>query len=1376
MEAIRNRFLAKRLLIVCGVLALVFLSGPAVADGENSAPQLPPEAHIIQGAESSAPVAPQSFDGDLRDLPRAPEPAPGAPVIEIPRRVYPREKPAGPGQKQAAEPESMLDPLLWGTAGVEEADADRALDAEDSLRVFQTPDLNVAGQDFTGVVPPDTVGDVGRNHYIQMTNHPSGSIFTIRNKQTGAVMAGPALLKDLATGGACTIGHGDPIVLFDNIANRWLLSEFASTGNHLCVYVSKTSDPIAGGWWSYDFAVPFFPDYQKYAVWPDAYFVSSNEPTPAAYALDRNRMLSGLAATFQRFTATDLAGFGFQALLPADLDGNTQPPAGSPGYFIRHRDDEVHNAPGTAQDFLEIWKFKVDFTTPANSTFTGPFNIAVAEFDSSLCGLSSFNCFPQPGTSVTLDPLREVVMWRAQYRNFGDHEALVGNFVTDVNGANRGGIRWFELRKDVSAATNWGLFQEGTFAQGSVDNRWMGSIAMDRGGNMALGYSISSSSTNPGIRYTGRLDTTPPGIMFAETTVVNGPSYSSTNRWGDYSSMNVDPVDDCTFWYTNEYAKDNHQWTTQIARFAHDSCFGPCCNTHPYPGCADKTIQAAVCAVDPFCCNVEWDSICVGRVTSAAGDSCDCCEGHADATGCYVPGLPVVQRQDVSDCVCEIDPFCCDVNWDGVCASEVESLGCGICPDDCPPPGAATSPLPANNALDVKVNSILSWNCGLADSYEDQALSEYTAVGSGGVYTVTTPASHDGFYGLEGSQAGGWIYRDDPDAVVAQGETLSFWVRPKSNEGRAYVGFGASAAGTYSVAVAPNTGQFLLQRNDSYGYLDIGSSAQTWQNKWYRVEVRWGAGGQITATLFDQDGKTVLNSVSALDNTYTAGGIAFRAFNGPKFLDTVQVCPSPVPEVAAISEALKSRFSYYRETEPPEAVPGERDNLVWDEANQGYASPESLQPVHQPAETMTVIPEGYSIQNGMLVEGQVEPSIPSDESAPQREAPANRNVSTNIINFDDVTAPCSFPETTRLTDQYADRGVIFAGPGGNDGGAILNECGNFSVSGQSSPNFLAFNTGSSLSDGGIPRGPESIFFATPVSEVQANVANGAASGTVTMAAYDAANALVDTMTLTLSAVLRPISVAGENIVRVVVSSTASVFVLDDLTWAQWCPITYDVFFGTANPPTTKICSDIQTTFCDPPGNLAESTPYFWRVVTKNPGGSNSGPVWNFTTGQFCECDLNNSGNCNILDYQLFIQDWGKTTCNNPGVFCECDLNVDGACNILDYQLFIQNWGQSGCSAAPARCAPQTCGNYTFDCNPASSSCLCVEAAEGFGSCVQNRGCPPAAECTTSDDCSFGSICAVNTCCGVGICVPDNACADVGLSPETLLEGPTMSGR
>lgn len=543
---------------IAAALVMAALTGGSGLEAE--------ERRVVKGAIASERVIPQVLEIDLREVPVAREWEPGDSIKEIPRR-HTRPLPVAPTSSRAGEPVS--DPLL---AVQEQAESAPVVDLG-----FPDPILNFAGQGFTGANPPDTVGDVGPNHYIQAVNSAGGSRVVVYSK-SGALLAGPFLLETLGSGGPCASGFGDPVVLYDPLADRWLLSEFSGGGNNLCVYVSRTADPIGGGWFRYQFTTPNFPDYPKYGVWPDAYYVASNENNPAAYALDRVRMLQGLSATSQRFTAPDLAGFPFQALTPADLDGATLPPAGSPGIFMRHRDDEVHNPPGTAQDFVEIWEFRVNWQNPGNSTFTGPTNIAVTDFSSELCGLSSFSCFPQPGTNVALDPLREVVMFRLQYRNYGSHQALAGNFVTDADGEpdippnnERGGVRWFELRKTGGA---WFLQQEGTYSPDTT-NRWMGASALDGSGNFAVGYNVSSTSVFPGLRYAGRLTTDPVGSLpQGEATIIDGTASNGSNRYGDYAAMSVDPSDDCTFWFTGEHNSAS-TWSTRIATFKFTQCGGP---------------------------------------------------------------------------------------------------------------------------------------------------------------------------------------------------------------------------------------------------------------------------------------------------------------------------------------------------------------------------------------------------------------------------------------------------------------------------------------------------------------------------------------------------------------------------------------------------------------------------------------------------------------------------------------------------------------------------------------------------------------------------------------------------------------------------------
>ena len=539
------------------VLAVVSLTGALAADEPSDRPPTKVGAETVGEV-----VTPFIFEGDLRDLPLAPAWKPGDPIKEIPRRGRPiPQDPFAPPYERPVD----RDPLL----AVQEA-APKPLETDGGISTI----LNFNGQGFTGVNPPDTVGDVGPDHYIQMINAGAGARFTIHNKNNGSVIAGPITLDNLGSGN-CASGFGDPIVLYDRDADRWMLSEFAGSGNRMCVYVSLTSDPVSGGWCNYDFTATNFPDYPKYAVWPDAYYVSTNENLPAAYAFDRENMLNcAPARPRQRFTAPPLSGFGFQATLPADVDGAALPPAGAPGIFIRHNDTERHGPGGfPTTDLLQLFEFDVDWNNPNNSTFTGPFNIEIADISSDLCGFFTFSCFDQPTGGSDLDPLREINMWRSQYRNFGTHETLVGNLGTEVSGNDHGGVRWYELRK---TGANWFLFQEGTYAPDAAD-RWMGSAAMDIDGNVAVGYNIvdeTGPGIFPGLRFIGRLESDPPGTMpHGEFSLIEGSARNSSNRYGDYSSLNVDPADDCTFWFTGEHNQAG-SWSTRIGSFRFDTCEG----------------------------------------------------------------------------------------------------------------------------------------------------------------------------------------------------------------------------------------------------------------------------------------------------------------------------------------------------------------------------------------------------------------------------------------------------------------------------------------------------------------------------------------------------------------------------------------------------------------------------------------------------------------------------------------------------------------------------------------------------------------------------------------------------------------------------------
>jgi hypothetical protein len=323
------------------------------------------------------------------------------------------------------------------------------------------------------------------------------------------------------------------------------------------VAVSTTSD-ATGSYARYAFSQPNFPDYPKLGVWPDGYYLSFNMfrgntfVGGSACAFDRSKMLAGAPASQICFPLSS----SFGGLLPSDLDGATAPPAGSPNYYLNF-----------GSNSLNLWKFHADFATPSNSTFTGPTNIPVAAF-SPACGGGT--CIPQFGTSQQLDSLADRLMYRLAYRNFGDHESLVVNH--SVTAGSSVGVRWYELRSPNATPT---VFQQGTFAP-DTNFRWMGSIGMDKAGDIAVGYSVSSSSINPAIRYTGRAPGDTLGTLQAENSIIEGAGSQNggLNRWGDYSAMTIDPGDDCTFFYTNEFLKadGSFNWSTRIASFKFPSC------------------------------------------------------------------------------------------------------------------------------------------------------------------------------------------------------------------------------------------------------------------------------------------------------------------------------------------------------------------------------------------------------------------------------------------------------------------------------------------------------------------------------------------------------------------------------------------------------------------------------------------------------------------------------------------------------------------------------------------------------------------------------------------------------------------------------------
>jgi hypothetical protein len=430
------------------------------------------------------------------------------------------------------------------------------------------------GEGFTGPqgtftvdsAPPDPNGAVGPNRFVEIVN----SDFAVFTK-TGTPVYGPVPANTLWSGfgGGCQANDdGDATVEYDKLADRWIISQFSVTTTPYlqCVAVSTTGDPT-GTYARYSFQYTRFPDYPKLGVWPDAYYTTFNlfngngYVGPEICAYDKAKMLIGAAATQQCFTLSSAYG----GLLPADLDGSTAPPSGSPNYILSF---------GT--NSLLLWKFHVDWTTTSNSTLTGPATIPVATFSPACSGGGT--CIPQSGTNQQLDSLADRLMYRLAYRNFGDHESLVVSH--SVTAGSSVGVRWYELRNPGGTPT---VFQQSTYAPDS-SYRWMGSAAMDRNGDIALGYSVSSSSLHPQIHYTGRLVGDPLSTMTQGEGVVIDGSGSQTGqsltRWGDYTSMSIDPSDDCTFWYTDQYLTVNgaFNWHTRVGAFRFPSCGGTVTN------------------------------------------------------------------------------------------------------------------------------------------------------------------------------------------------------------------------------------------------------------------------------------------------------------------------------------------------------------------------------------------------------------------------------------------------------------------------------------------------------------------------------------------------------------------------------------------------------------------------------------------------------------------------------------------------------------------------------------------------------------------------------------------------------------------------------
>jgi len=460
--------------------------------------------------------------------------------------------------------------------------------------------------------PPDPDGEVGRNHYVELIN----IVFAVYDKQ-GNRLTGPTKIGDVWTGFAipdCTDPSGDPVVLYDKMEDRWVLSQFTTRGmnpngtfNGLpfynCVAISQTGDPT-GAYFRYAFitAQPgtnstFFPDYPKYGQWRDSYvltsrdFGSQGEYGISVYALERGRMLEGdpnarSVHFFLDSAVVPLYLIG-DGLLPPDVDGHTKPPKDAPAPIVGTQDDNASY--GAPSDALNIWELSITWQANPVASIVLKTQLPVTSFDSIFpCGghpgQTGRDCLPQPGVAPTANNLLDILSYRQRptfrlsYRNFGTYESLVTNQSVEALPAVAG-VRWYEIRR---TSGSYSLYQQGTYAPNDGVHRWMGSIAQDKNGNMALDYSVvNGTDVFPGIRYTGRSAGDPLGMMtLGEGTIIDGSGIQRTanSRWGDYTDLTVDPTDDCTFWYVNEYytlagqQSSTAGWQTRIGSFKLPGC------------------------------------------------------------------------------------------------------------------------------------------------------------------------------------------------------------------------------------------------------------------------------------------------------------------------------------------------------------------------------------------------------------------------------------------------------------------------------------------------------------------------------------------------------------------------------------------------------------------------------------------------------------------------------------------------------------------------------------------------------------------------------------------------------------------------------------
>ncbi len=437
-------------------------------------------------------------------------------------------------------------------------------------------------------IPPDANGDVGANHYVQAVN----SLIRVYDKNTGNPLAPAFPLSQIfapLNTPCATRNDGQPTVLYDSLADRWLISQYCTLAPPFrqMIAVSQTGNPL-GSYNLYEFVMPNnkLNDYTKFGVWRDGYYMTSEEfvgsdfSGTGIFAFDREKMLVGdRTATYVYVDLLSTSNVRLGSFLPADFDGLTPSPTDAPAIFASYSANEY----GDARDALRLFEFRPNFFRPSSATFTerAESPISVAGFDPTSPPDRADILQPAPGEA--LDSQSDRLMYRLAYRNFGTFDSLVLNQTVRVSAPNeqyRAGVRFYELRRTLPQTSPFTVQNQATIAPNDGLSRWMGSAAQDKDGNLAVGYSASSGDKVPSIAYTGRLATDAPNTFREEASLINGSGVQTAFgfRWGDYTSMSVDALDGCSFYYTNEYytaesqAESPFAWLTRIGKFRFPSC------------------------------------------------------------------------------------------------------------------------------------------------------------------------------------------------------------------------------------------------------------------------------------------------------------------------------------------------------------------------------------------------------------------------------------------------------------------------------------------------------------------------------------------------------------------------------------------------------------------------------------------------------------------------------------------------------------------------------------------------------------------------------------------------------------------------------------